>query len=116
MQLTNHPPPGHSPAFQLRVTTNETDEWREEKRSAGDDNSPIVEESVADERTNIRLVADEDELGGKERYLAEGFLNGTECETLINLARVRYNLLLASLIFFCIFLKRFLTVVSKVKM
>lgn len=46
-------------------------------------------EKQTEEFRGVRVMAGEEELGGKLRYFAEGFLRETQCRSLIQLAEVR---------------------------
>lgn len=39
-------------------------------------------------KNDVYLVATEEKLGGKNRFIADGFLDSTECEQLMQLASV----------------------------
>lgn len=76
-----HPPPGHSPSTWVQYLKNlsvirDKEEERETRR-----NRIVMKD-------DIRLIAAENNLGGKNRYVADGFLNSTECNLLIQLAQV----------------------------
>ncbi|XP_014480867.1 PREDICTED: prolyl 3-hydroxylase 1-like isoform X2 [Dinoponera quadriceps] len=76
-----HPPPGHSPDIRMQYLGNlsairDKEEERETRR-----------DRVA-QKDDVRLVAAENELGGRNRYVADGFLNSTECDLLTQLAQI----------------------------
>ncbi|XP_043281496.1 cartilage-associated protein-like isoform X2 [Venturia canescens] len=77
-KLTHHPPPGHSPARKKRLS-NETQIWKNAP--------PEADNSLTNTNGKIRIIADESDLGGELRYLAEGFLDDSECQSLVNLAQ-----------------------------
>ncbi|XP_076280012.1 prolyl 3-hydroxylase 1 isoform X2 [Lasioglossum baleicum] len=72
-----HPPPGHS--FSNTLLFNNLSAIQDEKHAIPDRKPQRV-------RDDISVVAEAKELGGKNRYVADGFLNSTECELLMRLA------------------------------
>ncbi|XP_076659002.1 prolyl 3-hydroxylase 1 isoform X2 [Halictus rubicundus] len=72
-----HPPPGHS--FSNTLLFNNIS-------AIGDDKLAIRDRRPQWVRDDVSVVAEEKELGGKNRYVANGFLNSTECELLMRLA------------------------------
>lgn len=87
LQLTQHPPLGHSLAREQRFS-NETDEWQ----NSEEDSPPKIGEFIDDDK-KIRIIANGNDLGGELRYLAEGFLNISECQSLVKLAQVTGRLI-----------------------
>ncbi|XP_078048000.1 prolyl 3-hydroxylase 1 isoform X2 [Augochlora pura] len=73
-----HPPPGYS-TFSNAVLFNNLSGIRGGKHEIRDRKPQRV-------RDGVYLIAEENELGGKNRYVADGFLNSTECELLMRLA------------------------------
>nr|XP_033341230.1 prolyl 3-hydroxylase 2-like isoform X1 [Megalopta genalis] len=73
-----HPPPGYS-SFSNALLFNNLSAIRDEKHEIRDRKPQRV-------RDDVYLIAEENELGGKNRYVADGFLNSTECELLMRLA------------------------------
>ncbi|XP_011057841.1 PREDICTED: prolyl 3-hydroxylase 2-like isoform X1 [Acromyrmex echinatior] len=79
-----HPPPGHSPSIRTRFVGN-LSSFRDKEETE------IREERVMEQlkvTNNTRLIAEESELGGRNRYMADGFLNSTDCNLLMQLAQI----------------------------
>ncbi|XP_031839217.2 prolyl 3-hydroxylase 1 isoform X1 [Nomia melanderi] len=73
-----HPPPGYSSLSNTQLFNN---------RSAIRDERPVASDRKRQRvRDDVYLIAEQKELGGKNRYVADGFLNSTECESLMRLA------------------------------
>lgn len=79
-KATLHPPPGHSSLTQAKLSGNLSK--IQEERHEISNTKELTIKSVA------YVVAKEEELGGKNRYVADGFLNSTECKSLIKFASV----------------------------
>ncbi|KAF7994187.1 hypothetical protein HCN44_011456 [Aphidius gifuensis] len=78
-KAVNHPPPGHSPSSRLVAAT---DKFLEKKKISR-------RQFEIEKRLNkTKIIARENELGGKSRYLAEGFLIDSECDSLVQLAKI----------------------------
>lgn len=75
-----HPPPGYSSLSNAQF--NNLSVIRDERPETSDRERQRV-------RDDVYLVAEQKELGGRNRYVADGFLNSTECEFLMQLATVR---------------------------
>ncbi|XP_015594433.1 prolyl 3-hydroxylase 2 [Cephus cinctus] len=81
-----HSPPGQSRSTMLlltnrtRMTNEENQQERKERKSRAAKQLKAI--------SGIRIVAGEEELGGKLRYVADGFLNKTECNLLLQLAQI----------------------------
>ncbi|CAL7946478.1 unnamed protein product [Xylocopa violacea] len=73
-----HPPPGHSLFSHIKLASN-LSMMRDEYQWIHDTEQPRV-------KGDEYLIANEAELGGKNRYVADGFLNSTECESLMKFA------------------------------
>ncbi|XP_034172904.2 prolyl 3-hydroxylase 2 isoform X1 [Osmia lignaria lignaria] len=73
-----YPPPGHSSLTQAKLSSN-LSKIQEERHEISDTKELRVK-NVA------YIIAKEEELGGKNRYVADGFLNSTECKSLIKFA------------------------------
>ncbi|XP_043256674.1 prolyl 3-hydroxylase 1-like [Colletes gigas] len=71
-------PPGHSSISRMQLFEN-VSMIREEGRA-------IRDRRIHEIKDDVYLVADEKELDGQNRYVADGFLNSTECDLLIQLA------------------------------
>nr|XP_012234724.1 PREDICTED: prolyl 3-hydroxylase 2-like isoform X1 [Linepithema humile] len=78
-----HPPPGHSPSIWTRFIGNLSAFRDEEKTEIP--KSRIMEWLKV--TSDARLIAGEKELGGKNRYAVDNFLNSTECDLLMQLAQ-----------------------------
>lgn len=87
-----HPPPGHSPSIRTQLVGN-LSAFRDKEETE-------VREDRVMERlrltTDARLIAGEDELGGRNRYAADGLLNSTDCNLLMQLAQVSFFILRVS--------------------
>lgn len=78
-----HPPPGHSPSTRMQYLGNlSVIRDKEEERETRRDRIAV--------KDDVRLLAAENELGGRNRYVADGFLNSTECDLLTQLAQVLF--------------------------
>lgn len=75
-----HPPPGYSSLSNAQF--NNLSVIRNERPETSDRGRQRV-------RDDVYLIAEQKELGGRNRYVADGFLNSTECEFLMQLATVR---------------------------
>ncbi|XP_076244601.1 prolyl 3-hydroxylase 1 isoform X2 [Calliopsis andreniformis] len=73
-----HPPPGHS-LFTHAQLFNNISVTRDERSKMQNVERPRV-------KSDIYLVAAEEKLDGKNRFVADGFLNATECRLLMELA------------------------------
>ncbi|XP_032679224.1 prolyl 3-hydroxylase 1-like isoform X2 [Odontomachus brunneus] len=79
-RLILHPPPGHSPSTRMQYLGNlSVIRDKEEERETRRDRIAVKD---------VRLLAAENELGGRNRYVADGFLNSTECDLLTQLAQI----------------------------
>ncbi|XP_076177927.1 prolyl 3-hydroxylase 1 isoform X2 [Ptiloglossa arizonensis] len=76
-QTDLYTPPGHSTLFHTQQFKNLS-----MIRNGGHEIHGTSQNRVSD----VYLVAEEKELGGKNRYVADGFLNSTECDLLMQLA------------------------------
>ena len=78
IETVPHPPPGYSLFSHMKLSNN---------------SSTIRVEGIKIHdirvRNDIHLIAKEEDLGGKNRYVADDFLNSTECESLMQFATVR---------------------------
>lgn len=81
-QTDLYTPPGHSTLFHTQQFKNLS-----MIRNGGHEIHGTSQNRVSD----VYLVAEEKELGGKNRYVADGFLNSTECDLLMQLASVRWH-------------------------
>ncbi|XP_024880411.1 prolyl 3-hydroxylase 2-like isoform X2 [Temnothorax curvispinosus] len=79
-----HPPPGHSPSIRIRLVGN-LSAFRDKEETEIREDHIMERLKVTDD---ARLIAAEDELGGKNRYAADGFLNSTDCNLLMRLAQI----------------------------
>ncbi|XP_012277357.1 prolyl 3-hydroxylase 2 [Orussus abietinus] len=81
MRSVLHPFPGMSPSSQLDASKSPSifDMGREEHRTEINHGSHKSNEG-------IRIIGNEEQLGGKLRYAADGFLSRTECAMLLQLA------------------------------
>ncbi|XP_011151167.1 prolyl 3-hydroxylase 2 isoform X1 [Harpegnathos saltator] len=76
-----HPPPGHSPSTRMQYLGNlSVIRDKEEERETRRDRIVV--------KDDVRLIAAENELGGMNRYVADSFLNSTECDLLTQLAQI----------------------------
>lgn len=79
-----HPPPGHSPSIRTRLVGN-LSTFRDKEETE-------IREGRVTERLRVtddaRLIAGESELGGRNRYAVDGFLNSTDCNLLMQLAQI----------------------------
>lgn len=57
-------------------------------RDEGHEIRDIKQSTVKD---GVYVIAQEKDLGGKNRYVADGFLNSTECQSLMQFASVRHR-------------------------
>ncbi|XP_011879110.1 PREDICTED: synaptonemal complex protein SC65-like isoform X2 [Vollenhovia emeryi] len=79
-----HPPPGHSLSIQTRLMGN-LSAFRDEEETGMREDRVMEHLRVTDD---VRLIAGEDELGGRNRYAADGFLNSTDCNLFMRLAQI----------------------------
>nr|XP_012151788.1 PREDICTED: prolyl 3-hydroxylase 1-like isoform X2 [Megachile rotundata] len=78
VETTLHPAPGHSSVSRAKLSDN-LSKIQEERREINDTKKLGV-------KNVTYLLAKEEDLGGKNRYVADGFLNSTECESLMRFA------------------------------
>ncbi|XP_018399168.1 PREDICTED: prolyl 3-hydroxylase 2-like [Cyphomyrmex costatus] len=79
-----HPPPGHSPSIRTRLMGN-LSTFRDKEEMKIREHHVLERLKVTN---NARLIAEENELGGRNRYVADGFLNSTDCNLLMQLAQI----------------------------
>lgn len=81
-----HPPPGHSPSTRTQFVGN-LSIFRDKKETE-------IQKSHIRERlevtNDVQIIAREKELGGKNRYAADGLLNSSECDLLMQLTQVKF--------------------------
>jgi len=82
-----HPPPGHSPSIRTRIVGN-LSTFRDKEETEIRKGRVTERLRVTDD---VRLIAGENELGGRNRYVADGFLNSTDCNLLMRLAQVNWE-------------------------
>ncbi|XP_029678000.1 prolyl 3-hydroxylase 2-like [Formica exsecta] len=79
-----HPPPGHSPSRRTQFFGN-LSIFRDEEKTE-------IQRNYAKEwlevSGNVQIIAGEKELGGKNRYAVDGFLNSIECDLLMQLTQI----------------------------
>lgn len=80
-----HPPPGHSPATRIQFVGNlsifrDEEEIKVQKASRARERLKVTDD--------IKIIAEERELGGKNRYAVDGLLNPIECDLLMQLTQV----------------------------
>lgn len=79
-----HPPPGHSPSTRTQFVGN-LSIFRDEEETEIQKSHIRKRLEVTDD---VRIIAGEKELGGKNRYAADGLLNSIECNLLMQLTQV----------------------------
>lgn len=83
MKSILHSPLGHLSSTWTQFTSNLSTLWYEEERKAR--KARITRVQVT---SGVQLIASGKELGGRNRYVVDGFLNSTECNFLMQLAQV----------------------------
>ncbi|KAL6254200.1 hypothetical protein P5V15_014822 [Pogonomyrmex californicus] len=78
-----HPPPGHSPSIRMQFMGNLSTFRDEEVKIEGGHATKRLR--VMDD---VRLIAGEKELGGRNRYAVDGFLNSTDCDLIMRLTQI----------------------------
>ncbi|XP_029178230.1 prolyl 3-hydroxylase 1-like [Nylanderia fulva] len=81
--LILHPPPGHSPS--TRTLVGNLSIFRDEKETDAQISRIRERSEITDD---AEIIAGEKKLGGKNRYAADGLLNSTECDLLMQLTRI----------------------------
>lgn len=89
-----HPPPGHSPSTKTHLVSN-LSIFREETDAQISHVRGLERPEVADD---AQIIAGEKELGGKNRYAADGLLDSAECDLLMQLTQVNKIFILRFLI------------------
>ncbi|RLU20866.1 hypothetical protein DMN91_007480 [Ooceraea biroi] len=90
-RLTLHPPPGHSPSTWMQLVGNLStfrETWNVERQTNFQRDQEIRTRPQLKARDDVRLIAGEEELGGKNRYAFDGFLDSIECNRLLQLAQI----------------------------
>lgn len=91
-----HPPPGHSPSTRTQFVGN-LSIFRDEEETEVQISRVRKRLEVTDD---AQIIAEEKELGGRNRYAADGLLNSIECNLLMQLTQVNEILILRFLMVF----------------
>lgn len=79
-----HPPPGHSPSTRTQFVGN-LSIFRDEEET---EVQRIYTKERLEVTDDVQIIAGEKELGGKNRYAADGLLSSIECDLLMQLTQV----------------------------